>query len=344
MTAPLAFAVVGPGAIAREFATALRASRAGSVARVYGRSGLRAMAFAKEFGGDVAEDLDDALAPELVDAVYVATPHTAHAEAVSAALDRELPVLCEKPLTTAAAATEALVARSREVGVPLMEAWMYRAHPQMSALLDEVAKGAVGEVREVAAEFTFHATFDAAHRLFAPELGGGAILDVGGYPVSFALAVARAARGGVAPAWSLTGATGAAAPSGVDASAEAVLDLDGIVAHARTGVQGTPRMACRVRGDAGEVSLDQPFLPEGVRSGVRGVLRLRREGHGEEVRIVSDARTAYACEAIAFAELVAAWRAGGGPSPAWPLVDHDETLTIARIADAWRAAVLPAAD
>lgn len=340
MTGALAFAVVGPGEIAREFAVALRDSGAGRVARVHGRSGVRAAAFAQDFGGEVTDDLAGALDPDVVDAVYVATPHSGHAEAVAAALDRGLPVLCEKPLTTTAAATEALVARSLDAGVPLMEAWMYRAHPQMIALLDAVADGAVGEVREVTAEFTFHARFDASHRLFAPELGGGAILDVGGYPVSFALAVARAARGGVAQECRLTAAAGTAAPSGVDATAEVTLEFDGVVAQLRTGVQGEPRMSGRVVGTEGEIALDEPFMPEGARRGVRGVLRVRRATRGEEVRIISDARTAYACEATQFAALVAAWRAGGDVSPRWPLVDHEETIAIARIADAWRAEVL----
>src|SRR5207302_10939763 len=104
-------------------------------------------------------------------------------------------VLCEKPLTLNHAWSMALVEAARRADVFLMEAFMYRCHPQTTQLAELVRDGAIGEVRHVESSFSFHADFRTDGRIYDAELGGGGILDVGGYPVSMARLIAGAATG-----------------------------------------------------------------------------------------------------------------------------------------------------
>ena len=128
---PLRWAIIGPGEIAHRFATSLVDAACGSVAAVHGRDPGRREAFCARHGGLAVSTLDATLDLEEVDAVYVATPHPSHEVAVTAAIERGIPVLCEKPMTTSLEATRRLVEMARARRVPLAEGWMYRTHPQI---------------------------------------------------------------------------------------------------------------------------------------------------------------------------------------------------------------------
>jgi predicted dehydrogenase len=121
-----------------------------------------------------------------VDVVYVATPHPLHAANALAALSAGKHVLVEKPFTMNAAEAGELVAEARERGLFLMEAMWARFLPHMREVRQLLADGVLGEITTVHADHSQWFPEDRAHRLFAPELGGGALLDLGIYPVSFA--------------------------------------------------------------------------------------------------------------------------------------------------------------
>src|SRR5690606_33540757 len=199
MVNPLRWAVLGPGNIARRFAGQLPSSQYGKLVAVGSSDPERARTFAAEFAdttdveirtGDYAAVLAD---PE-VDAVYVATVHTTHAELTIAALRAGKHVLCEKPIAPNHGQAMAMVDAARSTDRVLVEAYMYRFHPQTRKVLELVGDGTIGELVHVDAAFSF-ATGRSAGRLFDPNLAGGGILDVGGYPVSYARALAGAAAG-----------------------------------------------------------------------------------------------------------------------------------------------------
>lgn len=328
-TIPFSWAVAGPGEIAEVFAGAVADAGAGAIATVLGRRPGPAAAFAARHGGRAVGSLEELLDRDAVDGLYVATPHVAHESIAAAALDAGVAVLCEKPLTTDPAATADLVRRSERTGTPLMEAWMYRAHPQLAALLEVIASGEIGALRSVTSTFSFRAPFDPEHRLFAPALGGGAIWDVGGYPLSFALACARAA-GIDGSAAELVEAHCRIGPSGVDHESSAALAVGTMRADLRVAIDGPERMEAVAVGSAGRVFLPHPFLPAGHRRGTRGQVIV--DGPGGTRTLMQDApHCAYGAEAHAFIEL-----ARGGGAPAWPLVTHGETLSIAELLLAWR--------
>ena len=183
----LNWGILGLGVIARHFATALAATPGARIAAVGSREQAKADAFAAEFGAARAHGSYEALAadPE-VEAVYIATPHPMHAANALLCLRHGKAVLLEKPFTLNAPEAEEVVALARERRLFLMEAMWTRFFPLMARLRAMVADGAIGDPRMVVADFGYRAPFDPQRRHLNPELGGGGLLDVGIYPLSFA--------------------------------------------------------------------------------------------------------------------------------------------------------------
>lgn len=184
---PLRWGVIGTGGIADAFVRDLALLPGASVAAVGSRSASTAERFAVTHGiARAFPAYDQLVSCTDVDAVYVATPHPAHHAAAMLAIEAGKAVLVEKPFTLNATEAASLVAAARARGTFLMEAMWTRFLPHIVQLREWLASGALGEVRSVVAEHGQWFERDAAHRLFAPELGGGALLDLGIYPMSFA--------------------------------------------------------------------------------------------------------------------------------------------------------------
>ncbi|MCW5852087.1 MAG: Gfo/Idh/MocA family oxidoreductase [Anaerolineae bacterium] len=179
--------ILGLGNIARQFAKDLPRVSDSRLVAVGSRTQATADAFGAEFGAphryasyaEVARDPD-------VDAIYIATPHTLHHENALLCLNAGKAVLVEKPFAVNASQARAVVATARARGLFAMEAVWTRFLPIIVRLREMIAEGAIGEVRMVQADFGFRTSFNPTHRLFDPALGGGALLDVGIYPVSLA--------------------------------------------------------------------------------------------------------------------------------------------------------------
>ncbi|MFJ7290011.1 aldo/keto reductase [Curtobacterium sp. NPDC098951] len=331
------WAVLGPGGIARRFLSQLPASAVGATLVAAGSSSTeRAGAFAAEAGdhgfADVtAASYDEVLADPRVDAVYVSTVHTGHAALVLAALAAGKAVLCEKPLSPNHGTSMALADAARQAGLPLVEAYMYRFHPQTAALLDLVRQGAIGTVTHVDASFAFRAGTRSG-RLFDVDTAGGGILDVGGYPVTMAAAIVQAATGVAVAEPVEFVATGTLGPTGVDEWTTADATYRGvgdrrITAHLRTGVRVQDDNAVVVHGTTGKITLTDPWtLGDDPTIEVSTV--------DEDPRTLSFAGAhPYALEADA---TTAALAAGRVDAPEFTL---DESLATARTLDRWRAAI-----
>jgi predicted dehydrogenase len=179
--------VIGTGLISSTFAADLERTDSGSVVAVGSRRRESAEEFGERFGVPNRHGSYEALVadPE-VDAVYVGTPHPMHHPDALLALHAGKPVLVEKPFTMNAAEAEELVATARAEGLFLMEAMWTRFLPGVVEIRRLLAEGALGDIVTVSADHGQWFAEDPAFRLFAPELGGGALLDLGIYPVSFA--------------------------------------------------------------------------------------------------------------------------------------------------------------
>src|SRR5690606_25708656 len=141
------------------------------------------------------DSYDALLANPEVQAVYISTPHPMHAQWAVRAARAGKHILCEKPLTMNYWSAMAVVEAARQNEVFLMEAFMYRCHPQTQKLAELIARGAIGEVKVIQATFSFGAGFDPNGRVYNNALGGGGLLDVGCYCTSMARMIAGAATG-----------------------------------------------------------------------------------------------------------------------------------------------------
>lgn len=190
MDAKLRWGVLGAAGIAKvAVVPAIQGSRNGTVVAVGSRNPTAAEPWASEAGiPKVAGSYEAVLADPDVDAVYIPLPNSLHAAWVEKAADAGKAVLCEKPLALNAAEAERIVERCAARGVPLMEGFMYRFHPQHHRVMQLVHEGAMGEIREVQAHLSVDLMSppDPSNVRFVSALGGGALLDMGCYTVSIA--------------------------------------------------------------------------------------------------------------------------------------------------------------
>ena len=178
--------ILGPGGIARAFAKDLQLLEGHEVAAVGSRTLSNAQEFAKTFGGTAYGSYEELVADPTVDAIYVATPHPSHKENVITALNAGKPVLCEKPFAVNANEAREMVAAAEKNGVALMEAMWARFLPHYADVREIIASGVLGQILTVQADHGQRLADRNIPRLVEPSLAGGALLDLGIYPVSFA--------------------------------------------------------------------------------------------------------------------------------------------------------------
>lgn len=187
MTEVTRWGILGTGAIAQQFAQGLRALPEARLVAVGSRTAEGAERFGRIFNVPHRHaDYCALVADPDVDVVYIATPHPFHAEHALLCLRAGKAVLCEKPFTLNAAEAQTVITEARARHLFLMEAMWTRFIPAIVQVRRWLAEGVIGEVRMVVADFGFRAPFDPHSRLFDPALGGGALLDVGIYPLSLA--------------------------------------------------------------------------------------------------------------------------------------------------------------
>lgn len=184
---PIRWGILGAGGIAAVFASAVNAHTRAQLVAVGSRNHDRASRFATAHGiPTVHVGYRGLVDDDRVDAVYVATPHSEHLEHALLAISAGKHVLVEKAFTRNAAEAEQIFAAAREAGVFVMEAMWTRFLPHVDALHQVVDAGEIGDIVNISADHGQYFTFDPKSRLFDPNLAGGALLDLGVYPVSFA--------------------------------------------------------------------------------------------------------------------------------------------------------------
>jgi predicted dehydrogenase len=217
----------------------------------------------------VHTDLDATLRDPRVHAVYVATPHAFHADAVRRALGAGKPVLCEKSLTPNAALTRELCALSRERGVFLMEAVWTRFLPAWAEVEAWLRAGAIGAVRGMQSSFCFAPPYDPRSRLFDPAQAGGAMLDIGIYNLSMTQWVLQRAAlqreapqraPGACPPVARMHVDGVLAPTGVEQRVAATLVFEGgVTSQFHCGLDGRADNSFRILGERGHILVHARF-------------------------------------------------------------------------------------
>lgn len=249
----LRWGIIAPGWIAGYFAGAVNRHTDQVLHAVASRTLSRAETFAADHGvahayGSYIELVDD---PD-VDVVYISAPQSEHLELGLLAIAANKHVLIEKPLATSAAEGRTLADAARAAGVLLMEAMWSRYLPQASVLRTLVADGTIGEVRAIAADHGQAIPVDHNHRLYRADLGGGALLDLGIYPIQFDSMILGSPTS--------IAAVGGMTETGVDAFSTLVLGHDDAVQSTLTTsmIVRTPSAAV-VAGTEGRVELAGAF-------------------------------------------------------------------------------------
>lgn len=260
---PLRWGVLGPGRIAAMIAPDFAQVHDGVIAAVGSRSLARAQAFAAEFGSEDAPirahgSYADLLADPDVDAIYIATPHAFHLAQARAAIRAGKPVLVEKSFAATLDGAEQIVAAARAHGVFAMEAMWTRFLPAVTAARALAFGGAIGEVRGVQADLCVYRPYDPTDRLFDLNLGGGTVLDLGVYVVSFAQMILGTPDGVVAH--------GSLLPTGADAECAYLLRYDdGRAATLMSSFNALAPGGARIMGSLGWIDVPPRFHhPTGV--------------------------------------------------------------------------------
>ena len=176
--------ILGPGGIARAFATDLQQLDGHRVSAVGSRTLSNAQEFAQSFGGTAYGSYEELISDSSVDAIYVATPHPVHKDNVIAALNAGKPVLCEKPFAVNAVEAQEMVDAAHKNNVALMEAMWSRFLPHYAQVREIIASGVLGQILTIHADHGQRLADQNIPRLVEPSLAGGALLDLGIYPVS----------------------------------------------------------------------------------------------------------------------------------------------------------------
>ncbi|SDZ23274.1 Predicted dehydrogenase [Amycolatopsis xylanica] len=272
--------VLGCAAIAaRRMLPAINANPDVELVAIASRDREKAERFTARFGGEPVTGYDRLLEREDVDAVYVPLPALLHVEWIDRALRAGKHVLAEKPLAPTAKEAAALVSLAEERGLVLLESFMFLCHSQHAVVRQLVADGVIGDLRTLTAEFAFPAKSPADIR-YRPDVGGGALTDIGVYPVRTALLY-------LGPELEVLGAwLHHDAGRGVDLGGAALLGgPDGVSANLIFGMEHSYRSRYALWGSSGRISVQWAYTPPPTHS---PVIRVERQDRVEELTLPAE--------------------------------------------------------
>lgn len=250
--------IIGAGWISSEFAMAVTNATASTIAAVASRDVAKAQTFIDKYLGDAASQAvaygsyEDLVADESIDAIYIGTPHSHHRDHALLAINAGKPVLVEKAFTRNAREAREVLDAAAQQGVFLMEAMWTRHLPHIAAIRDVIANGTIGDVQTVFADHGQYFAFNPQHRLYAPELAGGALLDLGVYPVAFAHDILGAPSRVIA--------SGALTETGVDGQIAMIFEYEnGAKASLHTTLWGQTPTTASIVGTKGRIDVEGAF-------------------------------------------------------------------------------------
>lgn len=324
--------ILSAGNISGTFAEALQDAEGSELYAVAARDGGAAKAFAGKHGAEKSyEGYEALLADPEVAAVYIGTLHPFHLEWIMKVVQAGKHVLCEKPITMNLREAKRAHQMARDKRCLLREAFMYRHHPQTQKVVDLIERGTIGKVRMIEADFCYASPMGPESRIFAKELGGGAILDIGCYGMSFCRLIAGRAQGRLFAESLELHAVGHLDPEArTDTWTTAIMRFEGdIIAKASAGLKVEMKKQASVYGDQGRIIIDDPWH-------CKGEVRVEKNG-GEIVKTIpaDTSRHLYAYEIESFTREM-----GGTPIGAIEVaMRYDDTLGNMKALDWWRAEI-----
>lgn len=327
--------IIGPGEIAHNFADGLKETSAGKLIAIASRDEVRRQKFGDHYAiaaGKRYSTYEAIVSDPEIDAIYISTLNPSHAELSILALRHGKAVLCEKPAGMNAGEVTAVTEVAAQEKRFFMEAFMYRCHPQITRLVQIIKSGEIGDVHHIKATFGFSSQRNPSSRLYDPALGGGAILDIGCYPVSGTRLVAGAAMGRDFDNPVSVKAIGTMGPTGVDEIAYGVLKFSsGITAEIAGSVTREMENTLVVTGARGTIKLPTPWAPGRNAGPSDATIEVTVDGK----RRVEDIRSHHHLFAFE-AELASKAIAEGKLQAPGPAMTHGDSIGNAETMDRWR--------
>lgn len=341
----LNWGVMSAGGIAYVFCNGMRFTDTGQILAVASRTPSRIDRLVNDFDIPRQYDNYDALLEDKdIDAIYIATIHPLHAEWAIKCAEAGKHLLVEKPISMNHAEATTMVDAARENDVFLMEAFMYRCHPQIGKVVELIQNGTIGDVRVIRSTFSYRSNFNPQSRIFNREMGGGGILDIGCYTASMTRKMAGAAENKLFLNPVEVKGNGKVGPTGVDHIAAATLKFEnGIIGEIIAAVECSVGSSVFIYGSEGTITIPSPWLPSSLCRQAREPLPLNTifpstkiivESHqnqaSTEITVDVD-RDLFTYEADTVANYIAERQA---PAMSW-----DDTLGNMLLLDAWLAEV-----
>lgn len=309
--------VLGTGHIANKFAAALRETEGAVLCAAASRTLQKAQDFAAKYGFEKAYGSYEELAADSdIDAVYIATPMASHYEDAMLCLNAGRNVLCEKSVTLNVSQLEEILALAREKGLFFMEAMWMKCRPFYLKAKEWISSGRIGQIRYIKADFSNFVPYAPENRLFRPDCGGGALLDLGVYPLTMIEDILGEPSGTV---------SAANIRDGIDLSESIILRYPGnVYAAAESGFEMPLRNNAVIAGTDALIGFGDWFHCSGK------VYLIERDGNFAEEFSDPEGVDGYSYE---IAEVQRCLREGLAESP---LVPHSGTLAVMRIMDECR--------
>ena len=257
--------IIGPGKIARRFADGLKETLSGELIAIASKTKDRLKSFGDDYNINSLlrfETYEEIIQCSKVDAVYISTPHTLHAEWTIKAANKNKHVLCEKPGAINYAETKKVIQAVKSAGVFYMEGLIYRCHPQTVKLLKIIKENHIGKIISIDSSFGFDiGKIDSDSRLFNINLAGGSILDVGLYPISFSRLIAGYVSGKkFLNPYKIEG-TATIGETGVDEISYATLYFENnIIANVSTAIRKNMKNSAIIKGTKGSITITNPWI------------------------------------------------------------------------------------
>ena len=328
--------IIGPGSIAHNFADALKQAYSGELIAIASRTSNKL----EEFGNKHQiknefrfNDYDALLENENIDAVYIATPHVFHADLSIRAAGKGKHILCEKPGAVNFSEALKVIEKVKAAGVFYKEGFMYRCHPQIPALINIIKQNTIGNIKHITSSFGFDMQkVIPDHRLFDKKLAGGAILDVGLYPVSLSRILAGAAVGKKFINPISISAKARIGETGVDEISSATLEFENnIIAEVSTAIMQNMDNNAIIEGELGKIIIDDPWMPGKDGGPYNTKIRVIKNGT-EEIQEFKGPEHLFFFEAELASQTISKQRT----EVPYPGMTWDDTLGNIKTLDMWR--------